>query len=409
MNCRHCNHKLSLVFADLATCPPANAMLTADQLQQAESHYPLKVMVCDKCFLVQAEAPKNADEIFNEEYTYYSSYSPSWLQHARKYVEKMISTYHYNEHSLVLEIASNDGYLLQYFKEHKVPVLGIDPSANTAAEAIKKGIPTVIDFFGTELAKNYFSNGQQLPNLIIGNNVLAHVPNINDLVKGMKIALAPNGLITMEFPHLLNLVNFRQFDTIYHEHFSYLSFTAVKNIFASQGLTMVDVEELPTHGGSLRIYAKHDNGTQKIAERVNQLIEKEQLAGITTLTFYTAFQERIDEVRNTFTKFLLDQHCLGKQVIGYGAAAKGNTLINYAGIKGNSMIKYVVDASPFKQNKFLPASRIPVYSEKKIRETRPDYVIILPWNLQKEISNQLDYIREWGGQFVTFIPSLSIF
>ncbi len=410
MKCRHCNTELRNVFTDLAYSPVSNAMLSREQLNGPESYYPLKIFVCDNCFLVQVDEMEKADKIFDEEYTYFSSFSKSWLQHAKDYVEMMIEKFGFDQKSLVLEIASNDGYLLQYFKGHNVPVLGVDPTANTAREAEKKGVRTIVDFFGSKLAKEYLLENGKRADLIIGNNVLAHVPDINDFVKGMKIALNAGGIITMEFPHLMKLIEECQFDTIYHEHFSYLSFFAVKRIFENQGLEMFDVEEIPTHGGSLRIYAKHKGDTSKaISLRVRDLIQKEKTEGIDTLAYYQGFQARVEKIKYDSLSFLIEEKRKGKKIIGYGAAAKGNTLINYCGIKGTDMIGFVVDASPYKQGKFLPGSHIPVVSKEKIAEHKPDYVIVLPWNLKKEISGQLDYIREWGGKFVIFIPELTIF
>jgi SAM-dependent methyltransferase len=410
MKCRHCKTELKHVFADLSYSPVSNAMLSDGQLNEPESYYPLKIFVCDNCYLVQVDEMQKADKIFDEEYTYFSSFSKSWLKHARDYVDMMIDRFGFNDNSLILEIASNDGYLLQYFKEQNVPVLGVDPTANTASEAEKKGIKTIIDFFGSKLATEQLAEAGKRADLIIGNNVLAHVPDINDFVKGMKIALNEGGIVTMEFPHLMKLVEECQFDTIYHEHFSYLSFYAVKRIFENQGLEMFDVEEIPTHGGSLRIFAKHIGDTSKeISSRVKVLIEKEKSIGINSLKYYEGFQSRVEKIKYDSLSFLIDEKRKGKKIIGYGAAAKGNTLINYCGIKGTDMIEFVVDASPYKQNKYLPGSHIPVVSKEEIARYKPDYVIILPWNLKKEISGQLDYIREWGGKFVIFIPELTIF
>lgn len=410
MKCRHCKTELKHVFVDLVNCPPSNAMLKEEQLNEPESFFPLKIFTCHNCFLVQVDEMKKADEIFDAEYTYFSSFSTSWLEHSKKYVHMMIDRFGFNEKSQVIEIASNDGYLLQYFKEKNVPVLGVDPTANTAAAAIEKGIPTIIDFFGTAFAKKELVAKGIKGDLILGNNVLAHVPDINDFVRGMKTALADKGIITMEFPHLMRLVAEYQFDTIYHEHFSYLSFTAVKRIFESQGLEMFDVQELPTHGGSLRIFAKHkEDRTKEISPNVYDLLEREEQAGMKTLDYYNDFQEKVDNIKYDVWNYLIQIKKEGKKVIGYGAAAKGNTLLNYCGIKGTDLIQFAVDASPHKQNKFLPASHIPVKGLESIREYKPDVVIILPWNLKKEISEQLSYIREWGGKFVTFIPKINVF
>jgi len=410
MNCRHCKDELIHVFADLNYSPISNAMLSQVQLLEPENYFPLKIFVCSNCFLVQVNEMEKAEKIFDEEYTYFSSFSSSLLNHSKKYVEMMIDRFGYNEQSQIIEIASNDGYLLQYFKEKNIPVLGIDPAANTAKVAQEKGIDTVVKFFGTEFVQKHLANNGLRGDLILGNNVLAHIPDINDFVKGMKIALKENGVITMEFPHFLRLVEDCLFDTIYHEHFSYLSFYTVKRIFESQGLEMFDVEIVPTHGGSLRIFAKHkEDYTKEISPNVNNLIEREIAAGINHLSFYQGFQDKIDRIKYDTWTFLIDEKKNGKKIIGYGAAAKGNTLFNYCGIKGTDIIQFVVDISPHKQNKFLPGSHIPVVDEIEIRKNKPDYVIIIPWNLKKEISNQLSYIREWGGKFVIFIPEIQIF
>ncbi|MBP7272641.1 MAG: class I SAM-dependent methyltransferase [Saprospiraceae bacterium] len=407
MTCRHCNHPLTNAFCDLQTCPPSNAMVKLDAVTSPETYFPLKVFVCEKCWLVQVDELEKAEAIFNDEYTYFSSYSTSWLQHAKEYAEYMSERFGYNGQSLVVEIASNDGYLLQYFKEKNIPVLGVEPTANTAQVAIEKGIENIIDFFGSNLAE---SRLKAKADLILGNNVLAHVPDINDFVKGVKISLKPNGVNTFEFPHLCKLVEYNQFDTIYHEHFSYLSLTAVKAIFEAQGLEIFDVQELPTHGGSLRIFAKHQaDNTKQIEPTVQALLEKEHQLGVSTLSYYTGFQEKVDKIKYDFTSFLIAQKAAGKKVIGYGAAAKGNTLLNYCGIKGHDLISFVVDASPYKQNKLLPGSRIPVVGKEQIAAYEPDYVIIFPWNLKTEITEQLSFIRQWGGQFVVAIPELQIF
>ncbi len=410
MKCRHCNTELEHVFVDLITCPPSNDMVKSEHLNEPEAYYPLKIFVCHNCLLVQVDEMKKADQIFDSEYTYFSSYSSSWLEHSKNYAEYMINRFGYNEKSQVIEIASNDGYLLQYFKKHKVPVLGIEPTANTAAIAKEKGIDTIVDFFGTKFADNQLANKGIKGNLILGNNVLAHVPDVNDFVQGMKRALKDNGVITMEFPHLLKLVQENQFDTIYHEHFSYLSFIAVRRIFDHQGLKVFDVQEIPTHGGSLRIFARHaEDSSKPVSQNVYDLLEKEKLAGMESLSFYQNFQQVVDKIKYNTWNFLIQMKRDGKKVAGYGAAAKGNTLLNYCGIKGNDLIRFVSDASPYKQNRYLPGSRIPVFEPNRIREYKPDIVIIFPWNLKTEISEQLSYIRNWGGKFVVFVPELSIF
>jgi len=409
MKCRHCKTELHHVFVDLINCPPSNDMLKAEQLNEPEVFYPLKIYTCHNCLLVQVDEMRKADSIFNSEYTYFSSYSTSWLAHAKKYVDMMVARFGFNSSSQVIEIASNDGYLLQYFKEYNIPVLGVDPTANTAAVAISKGIPTLIDFFGADFAREKLVGKNIKADLILGNNVLAHVPDINDFVKGVKTALKDTGVVTFEFPHLMRLVEECQFDTIYHEHFSYLSFTVVKRIFESQGLAMFDVEELPTHGGSLRIFAKHqDDKTKAISPNVGDLLKREEEAGMKQIKYYNDFQPRVENIKYAVWEFLIKAKKEGKKVIGYGAAAKGNTLLNYCGVKGTDLVQFAVDASPYKQDKFLPASHIPVRNLESIAEYKPDYVIILPWNLKKEIAEQLKYIRDWNGKFVVFIPETTI-
>jgi hypothetical protein len=407
MQCRFCKTDLNNVFIDLVNSPASNSFLTKEQLNEPETFYPLKVYTCHKCFLVQVDEYKKSDAIFDSNYLYFSSYSTSWLQHAKKYTELMTDRFGYNSSSLVIEVASNDGYLLQYFKEKNIPVLGIEPTANTAAVAKQKGIDSVVDFFGVRLAKGLSAKNIKA-DLLLGNNVLAHVPDIVDFVGGMKIILKENGAITMEFPHLMQLVDNNQFDTIYHEHFSYLSFYTVKQIFESQGLEMFDVDEIPTHGGSLRIYAKHrEDNTKKVSSNVENLLKKETDKGLNGLKYYDNFQQKALKVKVDLIKFLIEQKKAGKKVAAYGAAAKGNTLLNYCGIK-NDLIDFVTDANPHKQNKFLPASHIPVMNEQYLKDAKPDYVIILPWNLKEEITKQLSYIKDWGGKFVVPIPELQI-
>lgn len=405
MQCRSCKTELEHVFIDLFNSPASNSFLTKEQLNEPETFYPLKVYTCSNCFLVQVDEYKKSDAIFNNEYVYYSSYSTSWLAHAEKYVELMTERFHLNDSSQVIEIASNDGYLLQYFKQRNIPVLGIEPTANTAKAAEEKGIKSITDFFGVRLAETLAAKGIRA-DLLLGNNVLAHVPDINDFVGGMKIVLKPRGIITMEFPHLMQLVENNQFDTIYHEHFSYLSFHTVKKIFEAHGLEMFDVDELPTHGGSLRIYAKHkEDSTKPISENVHSLLKKEEDKGMLHLSYYNNFQQKALDIKLALTEFLIEQKKHGKKVAAYGAAAKGNTLLNYCGIK-NDLIDFVVDANPYKQNKFLPASHIPVVQEAYLKQAKPDFVIILPWNLKDEITKQLSYIKEWNAQFVIPIPEL---
>lgn len=403
MQCRFCKTELTNVFIDLVNSPASNSFLTAQQLNEPETFYPLKVFTCHKCFLVQVDEYKKSDNIFNNEYVYFSSYSKSWLKHAKDYTDKMSERFGLNKNSRVVELASNDGYLLQYFLEKQVPVLGIEPTANTAEVAVSKGIETVVDFFGVRLAKELATKNMHA-DLLLGNNVLAHVPDILDFVGGMKILLKKDGVITMEFPHLMQLVDNNQFDTIYHEHFSYLSFSTVKLIFESQGLELFDVEEIPTHGGSLRIYAKHkEDGSKPVTANVSTLLEKEKEKGMLGLEYYQHFSEKALKVKIDLLTFLSQQKQHGKKIAAYGAAAKGNTLLNYCGVK-NDMIDYVVDANPHKQNKFLPASHIPVVNEDFLKSDKPDYVIILPWNLREEITAQLSYIKSWGGKFVIPIP-----
>jgi len=407
MQCRFCKTELKHVFIDLVNSPPSNSFLSREQLNEPEVFYPLKVFTCHNCFLVQIDEYKKSDAIFNNEYVYFSSFSTSWLEHCRNYTEKMTERFGFDGQSLVVEVASNDGYLLQYFREKKIPVLGVEPTANTAKVAMEKGIDTVVDFFGVSLAKRLAAENKKA-DLLLGNNVLAHVPDIVDFVGGMKIMLKDRGVITMEFPHLMQLVDNNQFDTIYHEHFSYLSFYTVQQIFRSQGLEMFDVEELPTHGGSLRIYARHtEDDSKTVSPRVAALLAREAAKGMQGLDYYSHFQQQALEIKLALTNFLIEQKKAGAKVAAYGAAAKGNTLLNYCGIKGD-LIAYVVDANPHKQHKWLPASHIPVVMESHLREHRPDLVLILPWNLREEITRQLAYIREWGGRFVIPIPQLEI-
>jgi 2-polyprenyl-3-methyl-5-hydroxy-6-metoxy-1,4-benzoquinol methylase len=407
MQCRFCKTELEHVFIDLVNSPASNSFLTAAQLNEPETFFPLKVYTCHQCFLVQVDEYKKSDAIFDSNYVYFSSFSTSWLQHAKKYTELMAERFELNASSQVIEVASNDGYLLQYFKEKNIPVLGIEPTANTAEAAKQKGIDSVVDFFGVRLAKELVEKNIKA-DLLLGNNVLAHVPDIVDFVGGMKIILKDTGVVTMEFPHLMQLVDNNQFDTIYHEHFSYLSFHTVKEIFASQGLELFDVDEIPTHGGSLRIYAKHkEDDSKTISANVAALLKKEADKGLTSLPYYENFQQKALTVKLNLTEFLINQKRAGKKVAAYGAAAKGNTLLNYCGIKSD-LVDFVVDANPHKQNKFLPASHIPVVNEAYLKEQKPDYVLILPWNLKDEITQQLAYINDWGGKFAVPIPALQI-
>jgi 2-polyprenyl-3-methyl-5-hydroxy-6-metoxy-1,4-benzoquinol methylase len=407
MLCRFCNTELNHVFIDLINSPASNSFLTQEQLNEPEVFFPLKVYTCHNCFLVQIDEYKKSDDIFDDKYVYFSSFSTSWLAHAKKYTEIMVDRFGFTSKSQVIEIASNDGYLLQYFQQKNIPVLGIEPTANTAKVAESKGIRSITEFFGTDLANRLVAQGIKA-DLLLGNNVLAHVPDIVDFVRGMKLILKNDGVITMEFPHLVQLIDNNQFDTIYHEHFSYLSFYTVRKIFASQGLELFDVEEIPTHGGSLRIFGKHEGDQSKpVSENVSILLEKELEKGINKLSYYEGFQKKALKVKLAFNDFLIQQKRHDKKVAGYGAAAKGNTLLNYCGIK-NDQLEYVVDANPQKQNKWLPASHIPVVDEAFLQKSKPDYVIIFPWNLKDEIVAQLSYIKDWGGKFVVPIPELEI-
>lgn len=404
--CRFCQSGLCYTFVDLGMSPLCESYVSADHLNHMEPFYPLHVYVCDQCFLVQLLEYVSPEDIFSD-YAYFSSYSDSWLQHAKKYVAMAVERFCLQGKSQVVEVASNDGYLLQYFIERGIPALGVEPAANVAEVARKKGIPSIVKFFGEKTAHELVSEGNQA-DLLLGNNVLAHVPDINDFVKGMKILLKPQGVITMEFPHLLRLMEENQFDTIYHEHFSYLSILTVRKIFAAHGLTLFDVEEIPTHGGSLRIYACHKEDTSKpVGPRVSELQAKEQSAGLARLDHYFSFTERVKETKRKLLDFLIAAKRQGKSVAGYGAPGKGNTLLNYCGIR-TDFLDYVVDRSPYKQGKFLPGTHIPIFHPDKIRETKPDYVLILPWNLKSEVMEQNAYIREWGGQFVTPIPEVEV-
>jgi len=408
MLCRFDGLPLTNEFVDLGFSPASNSYLTQAQLNEPEVYYPLKLFVSERTFLVQVDEYKKHDEIFSNDYAYFSSYSTSWLAHSKAYVEMMIKRFEYSGGSQVVEIASNDGYLLQYFKEKNIPVLGIEPTSGTAAVARSKGIESWVEFFGVSLAKRMVTEGRQA-DLLLSNNVLAHVPDINDFVAGLKIALKEDGVITMEFPHLLQLVEQNQFDTIYHEHFSYLSLLAVKAIFNHHGLEVFDVQEIPTHGGSLRIFAKHAGSAKHaVVSSVEDLLNKEIAVGMNTLQYYQGFQQKVNEVKNQFLGFLLQAKKEKKKIAAYGAAAKGNTFLNYCGIK-TDMIDFVIDANPNKQNKFLPGSHIPIVNEKILKQLKPDYVVIFPWNIKSEISEQLSYIRDWNGKFVIAIPRLQIF
>ena len=386
--------------------PLANSYVKADELNQMEPFYPLHVRVCDACFLVQLEAAATPEVIFSD-YAYFSSYSDSWLAHARAYTDTVTRRFGLNNASRVVEVASNDGYLLQYFAAKGIPVLGIEPAKNVAAAAVQRDIPTLVRFFGEDLARDLAADGKRA-DLIIGNNVLAHVPELNGFVCGLEILLAPTGVITLEFPHLMRLMEENQFDTIYHEHFSYFSLITVRNLFARHGLAVFDVEELPTHGGSLRIYACHREDTSKPAgERVGALLSREKKAGFTKLEHYLSFGQQVEETKRKLLNFLITAKSAGSSVVGYGAPAKGNTLLNYCGV-GTDFVDYTVDRSPHKQGRFLPGTHIPIYHPDRIRESRPDYLLILPWNLSEEITEQMSCIRKWGGRFVVPIPEVRV-
>ena len=405
--CRFCGSELHQIFVDLGMSPLANSYLTMADLQKMEPHYPLCIYICDRCYLAQLPVFETPEGIFTD-YAYFSSYSDSWLRHAKAYTDLMIERFGYNQSNFVIELASNDGYLLQYFKEKSIPVLGIEPAKNVALAANEAGIPTLVKFFGTDTARELASENKYA-DLIVGNNVLAHVPGLNDFVNGMKIVLKKKGVITMEFPHMMRLVAENQFDTMYHEHFSYFSFTTVEKVFASHGLTLFDVEELPTHGGSLRIYARHSNDeTKPVGKRVAELKSREDAAGMTKMEYYLSFGEKVKETKRKILEFLIKAKAKGKSIAGYGAPAKGNTLLNYCGVR-TDFIDYTLDRSPHKQGQYLPGTHIPIYHPDKVREDKPDYLVILPWNLKEEIMEQMSYIREWGGKFVTLIPEPAVF
>jgi 2-polyprenyl-3-methyl-5-hydroxy-6-metoxy-1,4-benzoquinol methylase len=404
--CRFCQAILRYTFVDLGMSPLANSFLKPAQLQQMEPFYPLLVYICEYCLLVQLEEFARPEQIFID-YAYFSSYSETWLQHAKEYTEMVVRRFALHAHSQVVEIASNDGYLLQYFVGKNVPVLGIEPAANVAAVAQQKGIPTLVQFFGQATAQALAAQGIQA-DLLVGNNILAHVPDLHDFVGGMKVLLQPQGVITLEFPHLLRLMEEHQFDTIYHEHFSYFSLITVEKVLTAHGLTLFDVEELSTHGGSLRIYACHaEDAATPISQRVMALKAQEEAAGFTRLEHYLAFAGQVKQTKRDILAFLIAAKNKGKSIVGYGAPAKGNTLLNYCGIRSD-LLDYTVDRSPYKQGCFLPGTHIPIFHPDRIKETQPDYLLILPWNLQEEIMEQMAYIRTWGGQFVIPIPKVRV-
>ncbi|HEV7163512.1 MAG TPA: class I SAM-dependent methyltransferase [Solirubrobacteraceae bacterium] len=403
--CRFCGAPVEAVFADLGMSPLANSYLPPEGANGMEPFYPLRALVCGECFLVQLEEFETPEAIFSD-YAYFSSYSSSWIEHSRRYSEQMIERLGLDEDSHVVEIASNDGYLLQFFHERQIPVLGIEPAANVAKVALQKGIPTLVEFFGRETASSLA--GESSADLLLGNNVLAHVPDLNDFVAGMKILLADDGVITMEFPHLMRLMEDNQWDTIYHEHFSYFSFLTVSRVFEAHGLRLFDVEELPTHGGSLRIYGAHaeDRGKPETSA-ARELRERERAAGYEELDTYLGYGRRVERDKRQILSFLIDLKEQGLSIAGYGAPAKGNTLLNYCGV-GRDYIDFTCDLNPHKQGHFLPGSHIPIRSPEEIRELRPDVVLILPWNLKDEIVAQLGFIREWGGRFAARTPELTL-
>lgn len=404
--CRFCQAPLTVTFVNLGMSPLANSYLKASALNRMEPFYPLHVYVCSECLFIQLEEFESPEAIFSD-YAYFSSYSEAWLKHAEAYTDMMITRFGFNEKTQVVEIASNDGYLLQYFKKRNVPVLGVEPAANVAKVAEEKGIPSLIRFFGVETAKEMVRTGIQA-DLLLGNNVLAHVPDLNGFVAGMKILLKPEGIITMEFPHLLRLIAENQFDTIYHEHFSYFSLIVVEKIFEKHGFILFDVEEIPTHGGSLRIFARHPDAKKHAnTGRVEALKQRERQAGLDRMETYSSFAGKVMEIKSQLLSLLIEAKRRGKRIVGYGAPAKGNTLLNVCGVR-TDFIDYTVDRSPYKQGYFLPGTHIPIYQPDKIKEDRPDYILILPWNLKDEIIMQMAYIREWGGEFIVPIPKAEI-
>jgi hypothetical protein len=406
MRCRHCASELSNTFIDLGFAPPSNSYLTKNDLSRPEKYYPLKVKVCDQCWLVQTEDYAKADELFNSDYAYFSSTSTGWLEHAKQYAQKIVSELNLNKESFVIEVASNDGYLLKNFVQQHIPCLGIEPTAGTATVAEGLGIPVMREFFGAEIGMRLAKEGRRA-DLIIGNNVYAHVPNINDFTCGLKTALKPDGTITLEFPHLMRLIEFNQFDTIYHEHFSYLSLYSVSRIFTAAGLRIWNVEELSTHGGSLRIYGCHEYDNRANLPCVQDMLDKEKEFGLQNLSIYAGFQERANAAKNEFLQFLITQKKAGKKVVAYGAAAKGNTLLNFAGVKPD-LIGFVCDAASAKQNKFMPGSHIPILEPDVLFEADVDCIVILPWNIAEEVIRENKKLKDSGVQFIYAIPSLNV-
>ena len=407
MKCRHCGAEATLPLIDLGSAPPSNAYLTEATLHGPEKWFPLKVVVCEKCWLAQTEDFFRSDELFDADYAYFSGFSDTWLAHCERYVVDMIKRFGLGAESHVVEIAANDGCLLQFVNERNIPCTGVEPTSSTAAAARGKGISIIEDFFGVRLASQMAQNGMQA-DLTVANNVLAHVPDINDFVSGFAILLKPNGVVTFEFPHLMQLIDKNQFDTIYHEHFSYLSLTAVSRIFERNGLKVFDVEELPTHGGSLRVYAqRRDAGKNNTTNNVRELLQREYTLGMTSPAFYLGLQEKANLLKDYLVSFLIERKREGKKVAGYGAAAKGNTLLNYAGVRPD-LLPYVVDLNPAKQGKYLPGSRIPILSSEALINGKPDIVLIFPWNIADEIVQQIKYVRNWGGIFVSAIPQMKV-
>ncbi len=407
MRCRHCHSELKLSMADLGSAPPSNAYLTSKSLHAAERWFPLRVLVCEGCWLVQTEDFAQADDLFDADYAYFSGFSTSWLAHSERYVAEMVQRFDLNSESHVIEVAANDGYLLQFVKARGIRCTGVEPTASTADAARAKGLNIVEEFFGVRLAREFVARDEHA-DLMVANNVLAHVPDINDFVAGFSILLKPHGVATFEFPHLLRLMADNQFDTIYHEHYSYLSLTAVQRIFAANGLMVFDVQELSTHGGSLRVFAQRvDTGTRVISGEIELLLRQEEVAGIRTSDFYAGFQARAEEVKDNFLSFLIEAKRQKKTVAAYGAAAKGNTLMNFAGIRPD-LIHYIVDRNPSKQGKFMPGSRIPIVDEAQLWKRRPDYLVILPWNLAAEVKEQNAKLANLGTKFVTTVPKLLI-
>lgn len=406
MNCRYCQTKLEHVFLDLGFAPPSNAYLSANDLHAPELYFPLRLFVCGQCWLVQTEDYSRSDELFTKDYAYFSSTSTGWLKHASEYCEMITRRLGLNTQSFVIEVASNDGYLLKNFVASGVPCLGIEPTDSTAEVAEASGVPVMREFFGEQMAHRLVAEGQQA-DLILGNNVYAHVPDINDFTAGLKAALKPGGTITLEFPHFLKLIQKNQFDTVYHEHYSYLSLQTVKRIFGCAGLKVCDVEELPTHGGSLRVYGCHSDDSRENGANVAKVLADEVSGGLQELGTYLSFQPKADKVKDDLLAFLIEKKRKGKSVAAYGAAAKGNTLLNYAGVKSD-LLSFVCDAAASKQGKYLPGSHIPIFSPEKIQEERPDFVVVLPWNIADEVISSNASIREWGGKFVTAVPELKV-